>query len=229
MRGGAEAEGPETHPCWHHEYPVGTMSTSVSDLLKMPWRITNEVRRRLAYPYHRCAFAYHGVAWGRGWRVLGMPIIQRHRDSEIRLGDELSLRSWPRANPLVPHHPVVFATRTGDAAIEVGDDCGFSGTTFVAADRITVGDRVQIGSNASVVDTDFHPLRPEVRREDFNAGARAPIVIEDDVFVGMDSLILKGVTVGEGSVVGAGSVVSQDVPPGTVVAGNPARVVNELE
>jgi acetyltransferase-like isoleucine patch superfamily enzyme len=105
---------------------------------------------------------------------------------------------------------VVSATRTAEAVIEVGD-------------------RVQIGSNASVVDTDFHPLRPEVRRENFNAGVRAPIVIEDDVFVGMDSLILKGVTVGERSVVGTGSVVSRDVPPGDVVAGNPATVVTELD
>jgi acetyltransferase-like isoleucine patch superfamily enzyme len=157
-----------------------------------------------------------------------MPIIQRHRCSEIVLGDQLSLRSWPRTNPLVPHHPVVFATRRAGSAIRVGDGCGFTGTTFVAADHIKVGNRVQIGANASVVDTDFHPLRPAERMRNFNAGAAAPIVIEDDVFVGMDSLILKGVTVGEGSVVGAGSVVSRDVPSGTVVAGNPATVVRDL-
>jgi acetyltransferase-like isoleucine patch superfamily enzyme len=111
----------------------------------------------------------------------------------------------------------------------VGDNCGFSGTTLVADERIELGDRVQIGSNVSVVDTDFHPLTPEDRARDFNAGTAAPIVIEDKVFVGMDSLILKGVTVGEGSVVGAGSVVSQDVPPRTVVVGNPATVVRELD
>lgn len=205
------------------------MMETVTEALQMPWRLKNEARRILAYPYHRCAFAYHGVSWGRGWRVLGMPIIQRHRASDIVLGDGLSLRSWPRTNPLVPHHPVVFATRKPGAVIEVGDDCGFSGTVLVADERITVGEWVQIGSNVTVADTDFHPLRPEVRREDFNAGTAAPIVIEDDVFVGMNSLILKGVTVGTGSVVGAGSVVSQDVPPGTVVAGNPATVVAELE
>jgi len=205
------------------------MMQQVRKALRMPWRLSNEVRRILAYPYIRCAFAYHGVSWGRGWRILGMPIIQRHRASDIILGDGLSLRSWPRTNPLVPHHPVVFATRGADAVIQVGDDCGFSGTTFVSAQHIEVGDRVQIGSNASVVDTDFHPLRPDERLRNFNAGAAAPIVIEDDVFVGMDSLILKGVTVGEGSVVGAGSVVSRDVPPGTVVAGNPAAVVAEME
>jgi len=205
------------------------VEAKVQELLQMPWRLSNEARRLLAYPYIRCAFAYHGVSWGRGWRILGMPIIQRHRASDIILGDGLTLRSWSRTNPLVPHHPVVFATRKPDAVIEIGDDCGFSGTTFVADERITVGEWVQIGSNVTVVDTDFHPLRAEVRRQDFNAGTAAPIVIKDEVFVGMDSLILKGVTVGKGSVVGAGSVVSQDVPPRTVVAGNPATVVRELD
>ena len=85
-----------------------------------------------------------------------------------------------------------------------------------------------MGGNASIVDFDFHPLTPEGRAENINAGAAAPLVIEDDVFVGMEALILKGVTVGEGAVVGAGSVVTQDVPPRTVVAGNPAQVVREV-
>jgi acetyltransferase-like isoleucine patch superfamily enzyme len=194
----------------------------------MPWRITNEARRIMAFPYIRCAFVYHGISWGTQWRILGMPIIQRHRSSEITLGDRLTLRSWPRTNPLVPHHPVVFATRRAGAVIRVGDGCGFTGTTFVAAARIEVGRRVQIGANTSVVDTDFHPLQPEARQQDFNAGAAAPIVIKDDVFIGMDSLILKGVTLGAESVVGAGSVVTRDVPPRTIAAGNPAVVVRTL-
>jgi len=202
--------------------------TGILELIKMPWRISNELRRRLAYPYIRCAFAYHGISWGKEWRVLGMPIIQRHRSSRIVLGKDLSLRSWPRTNPLVPHHPVVLATRRAGAVIQIGDGCGLSGTTVVAAEHIEIGERVQIGSNASLVDTDFHPLRPEERARDFNAGATAPIFIEDDVFIGMNSLILKGVTIGEGSVVGAGSVVSRDVPPRAIVAGNPASVLRKL-
>lgn len=84
------------------------------------------------------------------------------------------------------------------------------------------------GGNASIVDFDFHPLTPEARAENANAATHAPIVIEDDVFVGMEALILKGVVIGEGAVVGAGSVVTQDVPPRTVVVGNPAQVVREV-
>jgi len=112
--------------------------------------------------------------------------------------------------------------------IEVGTDCGFTGTTLVAADRVTIGDRVLAGRKASLVDTDFHPLTPEGRAEDINAGDAAPITVEDDVFLGTEALVLKGVTVGEGAVVGAGAVVTQDVPLRTVVAGNPAQGVRTL-
>jgi acetyltransferase-like isoleucine patch superfamily enzyme len=194
----------------------------------MPWTAALELRRRLVWPVVRAQFAWHGLSWGRNWKVFGRPIIQRHRGSRIEMGDGLTLRSWPRSNPLAPTAPVVLSTRRADAAITVGDGCGFTGTTLVAADRIAIGDRVLVGGNASIVDFDFHPLTPEARAEAINAGAAAPIVIEDDVFVGMEALVLKGVTIGEGAVVGAGAVVTQDVPPRTVVAGNPATVVRKL-
>jgi acetyltransferase-like isoleucine patch superfamily enzyme len=75
------------------------------------------------------------------------------------------------------------------------------------------------------MDTDFHPLDPERRRNDPLDGATRPVVIEDDVFIGMNSLILKGVRLGKGCVIGAGSVVTHDVPAGAVAAGNPARII----
>jgi acetyltransferase-like isoleucine patch superfamily enzyme len=195
----------------------------------MPWVASMGVRRLLAWPLIRAQFAWHGIEWGQDWKIFGRPIIQRHRGSRIALGDGLTLRSWPRSNPLAPTAPVVLSTRRADTVIEIGDDCGFTGTTLVAADRVVISDRVLVGGNASIVDFDFHPLTPEARAENINAGTAAPIVIEDDVFVGVDALILKGVTVGEGAVVGAGSVVTQDVSPRTVVAGNPATVVRTLE
>ena len=194
----------------------------------MPWTARLEVRRRLAWPLVRAQFAWHGISWGKGWKIFGRPIIQKHRGSRITLGDGLYLRSWSWSNPLAPTAPVVLSTRRVDAVIDIGTDCGFTGTTLVAATRIAIGDRVLVGGNASIVDFDFHPLTPEGRAEAINAGAAAPIVIEDDVFVGMEALILKGVTIGEGAVVGAGAVVTQDVPPRTVVAGNPATVVRTL-
>ena len=204
------------------------MSNPWTKIQNMPWTASLELRRRLAWPLVRAQFAWHGIDWGTGWKFFGRPIIQRHRGSHIALGDGLTLRSWPKSNPLAPTAPVVLSTRRADALLEVGEDCGFTGTTLVAADRITMGDRVLVGGNASIVDFHFHPLTPEGRAENINDGAAAPIVIGDDVFVGMEALILKGVTIGDGAVVGAGSVVTQDVPARTVVAGNPAQVVREL-
>jgi acetyltransferase-like isoleucine patch superfamily enzyme len=173
----------------------------------------------------KLAFAAHGVRWGRRWRIFGLPRFQLHRGSTLELGDGLQLRSWPASNPLTPNHPVVFATRSANAVIRIGADCGFTGVTLVAAERIEIGDRVLVGANATIIDTDFHPLDPGQRRANINAGAAAPVVIEDDVFIGMNALILKGVRLGAGCVVGAGSVVTEDVAPGTTVAGNPAKLV----
>lgn len=194
----------------------------------MPWLARLELRRRLAWPVIRMQFAWHGIEWGSNWRIFGRPIIQRHRGSTLKAGRDLVLRSWTDSNPLAPTHPVVLSTRSASAEITIGDECGFTGAVVVAETKVTIGDRVLAGGNAQIVDTDFHPLDPDERRRNINAGASRPISIGDDVFIGMNSIILKGVTIGDGSVVGAGSVVSQDVPPRTIVAGNPARVVRSL-
>jgi acetyltransferase-like isoleucine patch superfamily enzyme len=203
------------------------MGTRTGRFFDMPWRVTNEAMRRLAWPFVRLHFALHGVRWGRGWRVFGAPRIQRHRGSHIAIGDGFQLRSWPRSNPLIAQR-AVLSTRTAHAQIRIGRDCGFSGAVLVANDRIEIGDRVLLGANVFVLDNDFHPLDPERRRENPADADSRPIAIENDVFVGMNSVVLKGVRIGQGSVVGANSVVSRDVAPNTLVAGNPAQVIRPV-
>ena len=146
----------------------------------------------------------------------------------MRFGPGLELRSSLRSNPLGPHHPVFLTTWKAGAILEIGADFGMTGGVICAAEKIIVGDRVIVGANCTIVDTDFHPLGPVERQEDTRAGRTAPIFIEDDVFVGMHSLILKGVTLGQGCVIGAGSVVARSVSAGTVVAGNPARILGPV-
>ena len=85
-----------------------------------------------------------------------------------------------------------------------------------------------IGANTIITDTDFHPLELQNRLENPINGDSSPIMIQDHVFIGMQCIVLKGVTLGEGCVIGAGSIVTRDVEPYTIVAGNPIRTVGTV-
>jgi acetyltransferase-like isoleucine patch superfamily enzyme len=121
--------------------------------------------------------------------------------------------------------------------LEIGDDSILVGAVFMCAGSITIGKRVVISYNVTIADSDFHPRDPELRKLDAIANApygdrsrrpplvSDPVTIEDDVWVGIGAIILKGTRIGRGARVGAGSVVTSTVPPGARVQGNPARVV----
>jgi acetyltransferase-like isoleucine patch superfamily enzyme len=193
-----------------------------------PWRVRLELRRLLSWPLTRILFALAGVPWGRGWKFYGVPILQKHRRSTMIIGDHLELRSIPHSNALGPFHPVILSTRRPGARLVIGRGFGMTGGTICAEESITIGDQVWVGGNCTITDTDFHPLRLEDRLARPLDGATAPVVIEDGVFIGMQSLILKGVTIGSRSVIGAGSVVTRSIPPGVMAGGNPARVIRPL-
>ncbi|WP_162909327.1 acyltransferase [Aggregatilinea lenta] len=193
-----------------------------------PWKLLNELQRLALLPLVRYTFMSAQIAWGTGWKIYGIPIIQRCRYSTIVFGANLQLRSTARSNPLGPNRPVIICTLRRGANLIIGDSFGMSGGSIVAQTGIHIGQRVAVGANTIICDTDFHPLFPEMRRTVSDQGEAAPIEIEDDVFVGMQCLILKGVTIGCGSVIGAGSVVTKSLPPRVIAAGNPARVIREI-
>jgi acetyltransferase-like isoleucine patch superfamily enzyme len=193
-----------------------------------PWKILNVISRYLSYPLTLLLFKIYGVKTGRGGSFYGVPTILKHRQSRLQIGINASLRSTLISNPLGPDHPTILCTWQEGAVLEIGDHFSITGGTICAANQIKIGNHVLIGANTTIVDTDFHPLSPAGRIENPQAGKTAPVIIKSDVFVGMNCLILKGVTIGEGSVVGAGSVVTRDVPPGMIAAGNPARVIGPV-
>jgi acetyltransferase-like isoleucine patch superfamily enzyme len=193
-----------------------------------PWKVWNELWRWLAYPRIRLLFAMNGIPWDRGWRIHGVPIIQKHRRSRMSFGPGLGLRSSVRSNPLAPNHPVVLTTWQEGAHLEIGANFAMTGGTICAAERIMIGNNVAVGANTTITDTDFHTLDSIQRRLESTGGDTAATVIEDDVFIGMNCLVLKGVRIGQGSVIGAGSVIAADVPPHVIAVGNPARVIREL-
>lgn len=198
------------------------------DALDTPWKARNELGRLLTYPWVRLFFATRGIRWEQGWKIYGTPIIMRHRRSRISFGPRLELRSTSYSNPLSPHHPVVLATWLPNAQLEIGSDFAITGGNLVAAEGIQIGNHVAVGANSTITDTDFHPLDPAARLVNHRVGATRPVIIEDHVFIGMNCLILKGVHIGAGAVIGAGSVVTRDVPAYTIVAGNPARPIRAI-
>ncbi len=166
-----------------------------------------------------------GIQVGSGCRFAGMPIIRAGSAGQIILGKGVLLASRAGANVAGIAHPTILSAAEG-GRIEVGNDTGISGASIVARTGISIGARVLIGAGACIWDTDFHPLQPGLRREHPTRDARsAPITIENDVFIGGRAIVLKGVRIGRGAVVAAGAVVTSDVAPESIVAGNPARPV----
>jgi acetyltransferase-like isoleucine patch superfamily enzyme len=123
----------------------------------------------------------------------------------------------------------------------IGDFCCFTAGVLLAEELVTIGNYVRLAWNVAITDTDFHPLDPALRIADAIAcsplGDRhrrphiecKPVVIEDDVYVGPNATILKGVRVGAGSFIEAGALVTRDVPPRSRVAGNPARIIGSVD
>lgn len=166
----------------------------------------------------------------RGVRFAGRPIVSLAPDSRLAIGEGSLLISRGRDTALGVSHPVILRTLRPGAAIEIGRRARFSGCTLCAAARVLIGNDVCIGSGVTIADTDFHALDPDVRQSEADAAraAAAPVKIGDDCFLGAGSFILKGVTLGRGVVVGAGSVVTHSAPDFAIVAGNPAKQIGSV-
>lgn len=146
----------------------------------------------------------------------------------IKFGKDVRFCSTTQSNYVGLFKPCSIAVMNG-ALLEIGHHSGFSGVSIYCAEKIQIGNYVNIGGNVCIWDTDFHPLDYQQRRADnMNAISTKPIFIGDDVFVGANSIILKGVTIGEKSIIGAGSVVTKSIPAGEIWAGNPARFIRKI-
>jgi acetyltransferase-like isoleucine patch superfamily enzyme len=198
------------------------------EVINTPWKVFNEWARFCAYPWVRLCFVLNRIPWGGDFKFYGVPIVQKHRQSTMLFGRGLQLRSTLYANPLGINHPVILATFKKGAILKVGDYFSMSGGSICASEKVIIGNHVAIGANSTIVDSDFHPIQPDIRQDKPREGLSKPVIIEDDVFIGMGCLILKGVKIGQGCVIGAGSVVSRDVPPGVIAAGNPAVPIREI-
>tara|TARA_B100000787_G_scaffold161738_1_gene141845 strand:+ start:122 stop:697 length:576 start_codon:yes stop_codon:yes gene_type:complete len=132
-----------------------------------------------------------------------------------------------------------FVFEKEGATIEIGRNTFIGGSVLSCAEKIKIGENVFIAWNVTIFDHNSHSLNYNVRRNDLphlfigkktweDVGI-SPTIIEEDVWVGVNAIILKGITIGKGSIIAAGAVVTKNVPPNTLVAGNPAQVVKDLK
>lgn len=168
-----------------------------------------------------------GVEIGKNVKFVGVPVVTRRRRSRIKIADRCFIRSDATSNLVGINHRCIFSTFGDGAEIVIGMHVGISGAVIGAREQILIGDDVIIGANAVITDFDWHDISPVTRRT--GVGDSKPVVIGNNVWIGMNAIVLKGVTIGENSVIGAGSVVTGNIPANVIAAGNPCRMVKEIE
>lgn len=191
-------------------------------------QLIRRVRRRIDAAITDIELTRMGVEVGHRTMFFGRPVVSRVPGSRIRIGERGLFISTTYDTALGVAHPVVLRTLLPGATLDIADHVGASGASICAAVRVSIGDHVLLGADVVITDTDFHPLHRDRRYAHVSGALHAPVIIQDDVFVGARSIVLKGVTIGAGAVIGAGSVVTRDVPAGAIAAGNPARVIGDV-
>lgn len=176
------------------------------------------------------------VKFGKNLNLKGTPFIYNKNGAKICIGDGCTVKSSFLSNLVGLYQRTIIVTRAPGAKITIGDNVGISGATIYARKEITIGDNTCIGGNVKILDNDFHPVEWEKRNElllgkapetdeRVNWIGTKPVSIGKNCFIGCNAIILKGASIGDGCVVGAGSVVTGSFEEGSIIAGNPARVI----
>lgn len=171
---------------------------------------------------HALRLRLKGVRMGRSCYIGGRARVRMCKDSQIVLGDEVAVHSSERCNPLL-RLPVSLVTLEPGACIELHSRCGVSGCKIEAASRISIGEYTIVGPGTVIYDAKEHDYSPETGWYWRKKREGKPITIGKRCYIGMNCIILKGVTIGDDCVISAGTVINKDVPSGHIAYGNPAQ------
>lgn len=184
------------------------------------------IRTRFFPRFNRLLFRLKGVIFGRNMTIMGK--VSVIGDGKITIGNDFYMTSGDHVNPISSNLQGAFFTDNSEAKINIGSNVGMSSTRMWISKELAIGNNVKIGACVLLIDTDSHPIDYELRRTSNEGVKSAPIVIEDDVWIGAHSIVLKGVTIGARSIIGAGSVVTKSIPADCIAAGNPAKIIKQL-
>jgi len=164
---------------------------------------------------------FHGLKFDGKCTFIGKPKFKLYPGTKVNIGGGCEFLSGSTDNLIGINRPCIISTHNEGTIVDIAAGSGFSGTVIGAFKSITIGENVKCGANTLITDSDWHP-------EDPRSTPPQPIVIEDNVWLGVNSTVLKGVTIGKNSVIGANSLVTRDIPANVVAAGNPCKVIKEL-
>lgn len=165
------------------------------------------------------------VIIGKNNQIIGKVFIRNK--GKFIVGNDCIFRSGVRQNPVGIHHQLVFDVRH-KASLIIGNNVGLSNTIISCLDKIVIEDDAMIGGSVQIYDSDHHSINYEKRMNSEDVKT-SPVILKKGCFIGVGSIILKGVTIGEKSIIGAGSVVTKDVPDNEIWAGNPARFIKKVD
>ncbi|RFC49536.1 MAG: Acetyltransferase (isoleucine patch superfamily) [Verrucomicrobia bacterium] len=222
----------------HHAFAVGETAPLKKRVVVRTWKerllrkMVGHVRRliRVMESEEAVESFQNGAELGKGCVIGAAAWCANYGSREhITLGQNVICRG------------ILRIERWRHGTLRIGDDVYLGDDTVIScADRVEIGSLTMIAHGVQIFDNDSHPLDPSLREQDYlallgrhqaprPAIPHEPVVIGDHVWIGMNSLILKGAVIGRGSVVAAGSVVTGEIPPMSVAAGVPARVIASLQ
>ena len=189
------------------------------------YRILRAVRTLITTPWNKVRLRINGASYGPHFRScgsIGLAVV----DGKLTIGRDVYVNSHPMADPIGGQPKTIIQLSGG--TIRIGNRVGISNTAICSSNSVTIEDDVCIGAGCKIYDTDFHSSIAEYRQNGNINIKTAPVRIKQRAFIGGHSIVLKGVTIGKESVIGAGSVVTCDIPDGEIWAGNPARFLKKV-
>lgn len=176
-------------------------------------------------------FKLYGIKHGRHLKVRGMLYLRLYPTAKVEIGDDFEFTNGNGINALARNIRGCIRVER-NATVEIGNNVGISSGVIWARSSIKIGNNVKIGACTILIDTDAHSLNWKIRscisKDSCNAKS-SPIEIGNDVLIGYGCVILKGVKIGARSIIGAGSIVTKDIPSDVIAAGNPCKVIKKIE
>lgn len=176
-------------------------------------------------------FKLNKVEFHSDFKSHGVPVTGISIHSKVSIGRKFEMNNGLYNNMIGRQQPC-FIMVGKDNELIIGDNVGMSGTAIICRHKITIGNNVRIGGGTVIYDSDFHSLNPIERTslpeitDNIQVGE---VTIKDYAFIGANCTILKGVTIGRNSIVGACTVVTSDIPDNEIWGGNPAKFIKKTE